>query len=127
MAKKFNDPGFLQLNKYDFGAVYYNWHMDEVESLKTLLNETGAKIVPSSDWKRGRSFEDLKRLFKIHGLDEYLIDMTPNMTSRCEEIETYLASHSDIKNSVILDDYKFLGHENLVRYLFFVTFFLKKN
>ncbi|GAB6888474.1 hypothetical protein JCM13304A_19730 [Desulfothermus okinawensis JCM 13304] len=126
LAQKYNDSGFLKLNKYDIGAVYYDWQLKAVENLKTLLNNTGAKIVLSSDWKRGRTLDELKRLFKIHDLDEFLIDTTPNMSNRCEEIEDYLASHSSIEEFVILDDYKFWGYEKFGEKFIYCDMFLEE-
>ena len=97
---------YQKLDIYDLGAVYYDWSKRSVNFLQKLCDGTGVKIVISSSWKRSRSLSDLKMLFHIHGLDQYVIDTTPNLDSdgRGAEIETYLNAHPEIKQFVILDD-----------------------
>ena len=66
----------LMKAKTDVGAVYYDWSEKAVYNLKKLITNCDAEIVISSDWKRTRTLEELKLLFRMHGLDEYITDMT---------------------------------------------------
>lgn len=42
---------FENLDKYDIGAVYYDWDKTAVELMKKLCAKTGARFVISSDWR----------------------------------------------------------------------------
>lgn len=128
LAEKYNDPSYLKLDKYDVGAVYYDWHPVAVKCLKELLEKTGAKIVISSSWRRSKTLEELKKLFKIHDLDEYIIDTTeykPELgEKRSREIRNYLIEHPEIKNYIIIDDEKFSGYEEFgEKYIYSFAYF----
>ena len=73
VARETGNSKYLQLDKYDVGAVYYDWSEKAVYNLKKLITNCDAEIVISSDWKRTRTLEELKLLFRLHGLDEYII------------------------------------------------------
>ncbi len=91
------DPSYTTLNKYDLGAVKYDWRPESVELLKQLCILGKAKIVLSSNWRTGKTIEQLKLLFKIHGLDTWLVDKTPDLQylGRNIEIKRYLDSIPD--------------------------------
>ncbi|MBF0360973.1 MAG: hypothetical protein HQK49_08175 [Oligoflexia bacterium] len=103
---------YAGLDKYDIGAVYYDWDLPSVERLRKLCDVTGAKIVISSSWRQGKTLDNLMLLFKLHKLDIYIIGMTPCLSyedgSRAEEVEKYLTnSQIPINSFVILDDCHF--------------------
>jgi hypothetical protein len=119
-------------NPYDVMAVYYDWDKDAVAELKRILDTTGAKIVISSAW-RDKTIYRMMDLCKIHNLDDYIIDATPDNDTRRQlfedpkykeihsyralEIIIYLDEHPDIKNYVAIDDInltKELGEEHTV-------------
>ncbi len=106
IAEKMKDNAYLELDKYDVGAVYYDWHEQAVKNLRRLLEYYDAEIVISSDWKRSKSLDQLKLLFRLHQLDEFITDMTPyTMHSfKPEEIKEYLAAHPNLKSYVVIDD-----------------------
>lgn len=105
LSKKYNNKNILLLDKYDVGAVYYDWSHDAVEKLKKLLFLTSADIVISSDWRCHRSLDELRLLFSLHDLDGYIVDGTPDLNYKREkEINTYLENHKDIISYVVLDD-----------------------
>ena len=97
---------YQKLDIFDLGAVYYDWSKNAVNFLRKLCDGTGAKIVISSSWRRSRTLPDLKKLFHIHGLDQYIVDTTPDLGAegRGAEIEFYLCEHPEIECFVILDD-----------------------
>ncbi len=49
LAEKYNDNHFLELDKYDVAAVYYDWNKEAVDFLHKLLSDCDAEIVISSD------------------------------------------------------------------------------
>lgn len=112
------EPGYAYLDKYDIGAAYYDWYPEAVQLLKDLCENTGAKIVITSQWRDRKTLGDLKLLFKLQQLDGYVIGMTPMLSShynealkryptRGEEIETFIADYTrkrKIYRYVILDD-----------------------
>lgn len=123
VAKKLNDNSYLDDDGYNIAAVYLDWHQEAIGNLKKLLDESKAKIVITSNW-RYLGFDYLKRLFKIHGLDKYLLEMTMDyqqfdekivakykeiekygifIRNRVLEINEYLNSH-EVSKFVIIDD-----------------------
>lgn len=123
VAKKLNDNSYLDDDGYNIAAVYLDWHQEAISNLKKLLDESKAKIVITSNW-RYLGFDYLKRLFKIHGLDKYLLEMTMDyqqfdekivakykkiekysifIRNRVLEINEYLNNHK-VSQFVIIDD-----------------------
>lgn len=127
IAKRMGDSRYLELDKYDVAAVYYDWHEKAVENLRILLESCDGEIVISSDWKRSKSLEQLKLLFRIYGLDTYVTDMVPytDHTFKKEEIGEYLELHPDLGSYVVLDDLdlekNFRGHTVCTGQLSFLT------
>ncbi|MDR0548685.1 MAG: hypothetical protein LBI10_04635 [Deltaproteobacteria bacterium] len=137
---------YSKYDEYDVAAVYYDWNKQSVSLLKDILNQTGAKIVLSSDW-RIFGKEMMYNFFKIHGLENYYIDNTTkkfflkrsyvekicnkfkkklnlqSMNYRTVEILEYIDRHPFIKKYVAIDDMNLLrGLENHfvnTRYLLF--------
>jgi hypothetical protein len=48
-----------------------------VELLNSLTTDTGAVIVVSSSWRKGRTVKELQELFKAQGITGKVIDKTP--------------------------------------------------
>lgn len=102
---------FLDFN----GVLDTNANMDEInpdnlQRLKHIVDETGAKIVISSSLKRSYYYtgrfsklllEIIKRVTE-EGME--VIGITPNATTREEEIQMYLNNHPEIENFCIIDD-----------------------
>ena len=108
LASKYNNDEYLEMDKYDLGAVWYDWDKGAVERLRKLCIDVPAEIVISSDWRISSSLSRLKDYFKLHDLDRYVtgtIDLIPEK-DRCEEIAEYLKNNQDIQRFVILDDDK---------------------
>lgn len=60
----------------DVAAVYFDWNKQSIENLRRILDETGARIVLSSDWREWGGLDRMKGFLAIHGLDQYLDDAT---------------------------------------------------
>lgn len=89
---------------HDVAAVYYDWDHKAVKLLKDCLDETNAKIVISSGWREYNNEDKLKALFKIHGMDGYIVDTLPKGLKEIV-IKNYLDSNAELVESyVVLDD-----------------------
>ena len=126
-ADTFNKTSKTFINQYNHyhEAGIRSLEIDKfrLEYLKELIDETEAKIVLSSTWRRFFIKENNKivprtikgkqlyELFNSYGLEIY--DLTPiNMESREEQINIWLSQNDDIESFVIIDDepnlFKFL-------------------
>ena len=113
LADRFDDATYLSMDKYDLGAVYYDWDGEAVERLRTLCAEFRPSIVISSDWRRSNPIRWLQALFRLHDLHHYVTDATKELDGpphyRAGEVKEYLESHPEIERFVIIDDG--YGHE----------------
>ena len=58
-------------------TIPYAWDIADCEALKTILDETNAKLVLSSDWRSQFSFMQMKAIFQHYGIHpSHLLDMT---------------------------------------------------
>lgn len=82
-----------------------------LRNLRRIVDETGAKVVLSSDWrydrddpKSNRSFLELRDELLKYGISLY--DFTPELPDahRGHEIDQWLREHSNVTGFVILDD-----------------------
>lgn len=87
----------------------YRISNDKLSLLKQIIDNTDARIVVSSSWKRG--YDNRDEFVKSLGYDEYhwfvrsIYDITDNDGAwRGDEIQRYLDAHNDIESYVILDD-----------------------
>ncbi len=108
LADRFDDATYLSMDKYDLGAVYYDWDSEAVERLRGLCADFGAGIVISSDWRRSNSTRWLRALFRLHDLHHYVTDATHETGGpphyRAGEVKEYVQSHPEIERFVIIDD-----------------------
>lgn len=82
-----------------------------VKIFNEILDETGADIVLSSDWKLHFSLGELDTIFKFNGVNKSPIDITTNdvasfgnlVRNRAYQIGEYIQSHK-ITNYVVIDD-----------------------
>ena len=107
LARKYHEPAYLELDKYDVAAVYYDWDAEAVSRLKHLIEETKAEIVLSSDWRHSKNLEQMKLLFRIHDLDGYLTELLPGtkeFSDKPEDLPVYLSNHPDLYYYCVIDD-----------------------
>lgn len=83
----------------------------QMKNLRRIVEETGAKVVLSSDWRYDRDdpkwngdFLELEEELLRYGISLY--GFTPELRSahRGAEIDTWLKDHDEVENFVILDD-----------------------
>ena len=94
-----------------------------VRILNEILEETGAEIVVSSDWKLHATLEELGEYYELHGITKKPIALTPNIQNckdydnnfiwsprweleqiRTIEIKQYLHDHPEVTHWVSVDD-----------------------
>ena len=95
-----------------------------VKVLNEILEETGAEIVVSSDWKLHATLEELGEYYELHGIIKKPIALTPNLGQcnwynnmvwvwsprwelemiRVIEIKQYLHDHPEVTHWVSIDD-----------------------
>lgn len=74
LQKKLTDElgrDYFQYDEYDVAACYCDWNKDAVNRIKRILDETGAKIVISSDWRNKKLPNKMKDFLKIWNMEEY--------------------------------------------------------
>ena len=87
--------------------------------LKSIVDQTGAKIVLSSTWRLcDRDYQLVDKRLREFGMS--LMGRTPSLSGkkRGDEIRAWLHEHTEVKNFVILDDegdMREFKYTNLVR------------
>jgi len=94
---------------------------EKIQLLKRITYETNAKIVISSSWRRLREYTLIEEALINKGLP--IIDKTPHIGERGEEIRTYLKDHSEIEEFIILDDEIFRDFNELENHLVKTDFY----
>ncbi len=101
----------VSIRKKDEGCRV--WDEKCIDRLNRITDETGAKIVISSTWRRSKDFYSIiKNEMGITGeiigkTIDYLL--TPN-PERGDEIEEWLSRHPEVTVFVILDDESDMAH-----------------
>jgi hypothetical protein len=111
-----------------------NFDKKAVDVLNEILQETGAEIVISSDWKLHCTLDEMKELFTEYGISKVPIDFTPNLRdfdesaaglfawkgwlerSRVLEIRKWLENHPEVTHWVAVDDLN-MGREGLENFV----------
>jgi len=68
-----------------------NFNKKAVNILNEILEETGAEIVVSSDWKRWANVEEMGEYYESKGIKKKPIDFTPNLGQCTWYIDAYPA------------------------------------
>lgn len=105
-------------------ARFDNFNKKAIKVLNEILEETGAEIVISSDWKRSANVEEMGEYYESKGIIKKPIAFTPNLgqctwynnqvwvwspkwdleQTRTIEIKQYLHDHPEITHWVAVDD-----------------------
>ena len=116
----------LSMSMGDFPLEYRfdNFNQKAIKVLNKIIEETGAEIVTSSDWKRWANLEEMGEYYESQGIAKKPIDLTPNLgqctwynnmvwmwspqwdleMTRVIEIKQYLHDHPEITHWVAVDD-----------------------
>ena len=97
----------LQNNSITRKRNYKTFSKRCMNNLNKLIEDTGAKVVISSTWRRVNTVENLQKHFETQGFKHQILDFTPIFginTVRGNEIMSWVDDHKDIENYVIVDD-----------------------
>lgn len=73
--------------------------------LSEVLAASGARVVVSSDWRRGRSRDHLEAELAAAGIACSVIGATPELARpRWREIEAWMTEHPSVAESVVIVD-----------------------
>ena len=96
-----------------------NFNDKAVKILNSILEQTGAEIVVSSDWKLYCTLDELKEMFTEYGVIKQPIDITPNIPLKYDknyytkgelaeyrvmEIKKWMKEHPEVTQWVAVDD-----------------------
>ena len=100
-------------------ARFDNFDKDAIKVLNEILEETGAEIVISSDWKTWANVEEMGDYYESQGIIKRPIDFTGNVLdlsrvtwhrnwdlegTRSMEIQDWLSNHPEVTHWVAIDD-----------------------
>ena len=92
-------------------GYFSNFDPDAVNVLNQILDQTGAEIVVSSDWKLKTSIEGMCEFYQAQGIKKMPIDYTawlPGPTAyheqRANEITAWLQQHPETNQWAAIDD-----------------------
>ena len=105
LAEQYQDDIYTIIDEYDVAAVYCDWNKRAVQLLKDCMNQTGAKIILSSDWRETKDETKMRALFRIHGLDKYYVESMPHKDWKMKYyfIPPYVETHP-LESYAVLDD-----------------------
>lgn len=79
-----------------------------VQRVSRIVDETGAKVVVSSTWRKLHNLEELQEILDENGFTGEVIDRTEIESDvgveRGELIQKWLDQHTYVENFVVLDD-----------------------
>jgi hypothetical protein len=125
--KKQNKWGGLKLSmtpmEMPMEYRFDNFNKKAIKVLNEILEETGAEVVVSSDWKRWCNVEEMGLYYESQGIVKKPIAFTPNLSecknygedfpwtrqwdleqTRSLEIKQYLQDHPEVTEWVAIDD-----------------------
>jgi hypothetical protein len=126
--------GVLNSDTTECGAEGYRLDAAAALRLNSIVQQTGARIVVTSDWRRYYGLPRCIEILCAHGLCAEIIDATPNLEKRNtledddfdapeyferlrrSEIEAWLGAH-EVECFVVLDDLAVFerDHPNMVQ------------
>ena len=106
------DEGKVKIN--DDLTIPYPWVQSSCEALTHVINETGAKVVISSDWKRHYTLEEIGKIFEHYGIPSVIVGGTHSRKvklgsslewDRAVQIMDWVIDHNiQMRNWVAIDD-----------------------
>lgn len=89
------------------GNEHYMFDPLAVARVNHVIEATGARVVISSSWRNGWTFERLKEILNEAGLIGEVIGITPTLPGlrrRGDEISQWLAEHPEVTKFIAIDD-----------------------
>jgi hypothetical protein len=95
-------------------SSFDRFNQKAIKVLNQILDETGADIIVSSDWRHHTSLEQMQELYKIRGIKKSPIGYTESIVdikgldylehNRQVEIRYWLSQHPEVTHWVAIDD-----------------------
>ena len=95
-------------------SIFDRFNQKAIKVLNQILDETGADIIVSSDWRHHASLEQMQELYKIRGIKKSPIGYTESIVdikgldylehNRQVEIRHWLSQHPEVTHWVAIDD-----------------------
>lgn len=104
------------MNCWDVAAAYFDWEPEAISNLKRIVETRYRKteIVVAMAPKATITFDEIKVLFALHGLDEYVTDICRFTGIESRSVSVYLEEHPLLNNYVFLSAVnhlrRFAGH-----------------
>ena len=101
-----------RINFNDDLSIPYPWVKEDCDALTSILKQTEANIVLSSDWKLHWNLDELKGIFTWNGVKKSPIAVTPNIVEKMSsdlederqfQIQTFKREHKP-ESWVAIDD-----------------------
>jgi len=121
----------MGMNEIPIEFRFDNFNKKAIKILNSIIEETGAEIVVSSDWKRWATVEEMGQYYESQGIIKKPIAFTPNLSecnnydgsfpwnrdwdleqTRTLEINQYLKDHPEVTEWVAIDDLN-MGKEGM--------------
>lgn len=91
---------------------------EAIGHLNRVIRETGAKVVVSSTWRKGRTVEELQQILDRNGFVGEVVGKTPSLCWaddgrrlwRGDEIQAWLDQHPEVDSFAIVDDDSDMSH-----------------
>lgn len=104
LAKQSGNNAYRRLPPSTLQLACHGWDQTAMKLLRMLCEEESLSIVISSSWGIFYSLKELKLLFALYEMDAYLVDITPYIGKRSENILSYVQTHPAIHAWISLDD-----------------------
>lgn len=104
LSEKYHDDIYLTLPHYELGRAYFDWDFSAIGTLRKLIEETRSHIVVHSGWIDQRTLVQIKAYFRLHDLDQFIIELANNKLRKEDAIDEYLSNHPDIDHYIVIDD-----------------------
>ena len=116
LSEKYNNPIYEEMDEYDVGATYYDWNMHCIGFFRELSRIFNAGIIVHAGLTRYNSLENIKALFGLYDMSEYIIATVGSKTiSKVDGIRNFLTENPEIDDYLVIDFdtnviQKFPGH-----------------
>lgn len=88
-------------------GIQLDLHWDNVKKMNKLIEESGAKVVLSTSWRKGDDiwWSNLLQTLEHFHLLPVIIDKTPDLKlNRGDEVQAWLDQHPETTHFVVFDD-----------------------
>lgn len=104
LAKEKGNPEIETLGLRFVTQIYHGFDPMACWYIRQLCEEFDAQIIVSSSWRLTFTLTQLKAILDIHDLGHYVLDATPILDARAQEIQTSIQQYR-IKNYLVIDDF----------------------